>query len=47
LMYKECTEEDDSEAIKEAEYKMGCDGTDDYKREVMGKNELTEPDYEE
>ena len=31
----------------EAEYKVGADGSDEYFREVTGRNELTEPEEDE
>lgn len=30
--------------IEEAEWRMGADGTDEYFREVTGRNERSEPD---
>lgn len=32
--------------IQEAERRVGADGTDEYFREIRGRNELSEPDYE-
>lgn len=40
-------EEDDTDAIQEAERRAGADGTDEYRREIMGENELTEPCQDE
>lgn len=36
--------EDDSDAIQEAERRMGANGTDEYRRDITGKNDLS-PDF--
>lgn len=38
------TEGDDSDAIEEAERRMGADGTDEHRRDITGKNDLS-PDF--